>query len=973
MVRAWESRLNIALSHILNQVGVGSRPEQADGAGRKDVLIYHQGLKIVLEGSYDRNDAEMDARKRVEQLSADIAIAIHYPSNFPQDLTEYEIRKKLFNTKLAAKIILPDDMSGTLWEIIYMDRAVAESFGDWFDVDLNSLSSLIKEVAQFIINESELKKVEIAVEELVQRVVDNITGQYTSDKIAENIYEDLYKLYGFSIGDPKEIKEALFAQATLAVLLGSVYYESIRHLYRLPSILQLSSQYGYKNGLEEAVHQILKINYELIFDLVGKLLKSLPPHENDFKAILQLANDISTKRALLRRDLGGKVYHKVVGSWALKKGLATYYTQLPSAYLLLYLAKPTIGKVADFACGSGTLLVAAYSAQNSQHRLNLWKKGEEREPNEIEQEFHRNFINNCYAFDVLGYALQITILNLALHSPSTKIDKMLPSSTIPLGYRERDNFTSLGSLELSRSVLRLHEIGIGATRVGMRGSKITSLSEIAKFGPYDLIVMNPPFSRTTGRGGREGGGLFGFIGDLNERSLIKKDYESLSEEIKYNLIRVAEQLLNDTSINYILQEKDFSLFRQIWQAGEGLLFLYLANLKIADDGKICFVLPRSFISGVSWFLARSLILHYYHIEYIIVSYDSNEYNFSESSVFAECMFIAKKQNNTNLDENTNFIMLLKKPSTSIDAIALADVISAKEETYYETGSSKALVKKISRKNLIENCDNWGRFVYLPENTLLDQLDNLSAGIIRIKNKEIKVPTVRFNEIIATIGVDRKRFSDTFRPLHESIPGAVPMLLGGDESQRIAMAVAPNAYAIPLNDNAREMFDKKGSIFLVPDRIRITTAHVTALLANRKTIANIFYSVRINYENINKYKALCLWLNTTWGIMSILANRQETHGGFISMKMTQWRMMSILDIHKLDQNKVDKLAEVFDNYKHHSLARIPQQYVADSYSLSERYRIDNEFLEVFGVTAEKEELLQLYNPLSQAIIQWVGDS
>jgi hypothetical protein len=48
--------------------------------GRKDVLIY-QGLAIVLEGSYDKKDAENDAKKRSEQLAADVAIAIH-PTSF---------------------------------------------------------------------------------------------------------------------------------------------------------------------------------------------------------------------------------------------------------------------------------------------------------------------------------------------------------------------------------------------------------------------------------------------------------------------------------------------------------------------------------------------------------------------------------------------------------------------------------------------------------------------------------------------------------------------------------------------------------------------------------------------------------------------------------------------------------------------------------------------------------------------------
>jgi len=731
MTKVWESILNIELSHLLNQAGVGSIPEHISREGRKDVLIFHQGVIIVLEGSYNRADSEKDARKRIEQLSADIAIAIHYPSIFPQNLAKVEIHEKLLAAKLPVRIILPEDISGTLWEILHEKEIIAQPYGEWFEVNLNTLASVIREVAQLIIDEAVLSNIEHSVKDLVDKMVYDIDWYPESDRIAENIYEVLYKLYGFSIGDPKQIKEALFAQATLAVLLGSVYYESIRHVYGLDSIRELSKRNGTKRGLEQAVHRILEINYELIFDLVNELLKTLPPLESSFKLLLDVVGEISSKRALLRRDLGGKVYHKVVGTWALKKGLATFYTKVSSAYLLLYLAQPKMGKVADFACGSGTLLVAAYSALNSQHRLDLWKKGEDKRPEEIEEEFHKAFIGNCHAFDVLGYALQITILNLALHSPETPIDKMLPSLVIPLGYREEDNFVSLGSLELGRREPKLHKIGEGGKRMGVSGSRFVSLSEIVESGPFDLIVMNPPFSRTTGRGGRKGGGLFGFMSDLNERALIKRDYDSLSKDFKTNLIRNAKELLKDNKLRIILKDEEFKLYRQIWQAGEGLLFLYLADKEIALDGKICFVLPRGFLSGVSWFLARALLASHYHIEYIMVSYDSNEYNFSESTNLAECMFIAQKRETHEDDEVTKFIMLLKKPSTSIEAIALANTISNDDDNYFEAGKARALLKLISRQSLIDNCDNWGRFVCLPELEILDQIDNLLHGKIRI--------------------------------------------------------------------------------------------------------------------------------------------------------------------------------------------------------------------------------------------------
>lgn len=100
---------------------------------------------------------------------------------------------------------------------------------------------------------------------------------------------------------------------------------------------------------------------------------------------MELAEEVSSKRNLLRRDFSGKVYHKIVGDWAVRKNFATYFTSIPAAYLLAYLAvftrtgvfadyrKITVG---DLACGSGTLLTATYNAIRDLYiRSTLEKEG----------------------------------------------------------------------------------------------------------------------------------------------------------------------------------------------------------------------------------------------------------------------------------------------------------------------------------------------------------------------------------------------------------------------------------------------------------------------------------------------------------------------------------------------------------------------------------------------------------------------
>ena len=61
----------------------------------------------------------------------------------------------------------------------------------------------------------------------------------------------------------------------------------------------------------------------------------------------------------------------------------------------------------------------------------------------------------------------------------------------------------------------------------------------------------------------------------------------------------ARKLLKNSNLEVVLKDAEFRPYRQIWQAGEGLLFLYLADMRLKKDGKLCFVLPKGLLSGIS--------------------------------------------------------------------------------------------------------------------------------------------------------------------------------------------------------------------------------------------------------------------------------------------------------------------------------------------------------------------------------------
>jgi hypothetical protein len=84
----------------------------------------------------------------------------------------------------------------------------------------------------------------------------------------------------------------------------------------------------------------------------------------------------------------------------------------------------------------------------------------------------------------------------------------------------------------------------------------------------------------------------------------------------------------------------------------------LADIRLKEKGKLCFVLPRGLLTGVSWFLARALLASNYSTEYVVVSYEPDAYNFSESTSLGECMIVASKDRAHATTEETTFVILL---------------------------------------------------------------------------------------------------------------------------------------------------------------------------------------------------------------------------------------------------------------------------------------------------------------------------
>jgi hypothetical protein len=988
--KAFETRLNVLLARLLStEFGLRAMSEHISHRDRPDMLIYVNGIKVILEGSYSRQDAENDIRRRINEGFGDIGVALYYKRKFPTNLTDAELEVELRKSIFEIRLIVPQDISNTLLTYLTNKKIASKWITDWMDAKVTDLVQILNEAIQFIISEEDVIQIINNIEQKINDFVESVKSVDQNGHIAKNLYEIFYKLYGLSVGDYTKINELIYAKAALTIFLSITFYESIRTQLRLGSMGSLCKQYGTNLGIRKGYEYILKVDYRPIYNLAIQVTESLPPNVNTtLEKIVKLAEECASKRTILMKDFSGKIYHKIVGDWATRKGFATFFTTVPAAYLLAYLAVFTKSgvfanfkdfKVGDLTCGSGTLLIAAYNAIKD---LYIYSKFGNDEINL--KSFHKSMLEECiWGFDALRYAVQITSTNLALQDPITQVSHM-NTYTIPLG---KDNGkVTLGSLEFikGRSIPTIAMWFEGATQKFIEGAQATSITgneevpeEIPKF---DLLIMNPPFTRATGRGGKEQAGLFGFIIDPKVRKDVLNAYEDIRDLIKEKLRCLTYPEINlDKELNEqysILSKLDIKELYNIGQAGEGLLFLYLASGLINNGGKIAFVLPKSFLTGISWFLVRNLLLRKFHLEHIVVSYDAkNGYNFSESTSLSETLIVARKREPNGENEETTITILHRKPMTSLEARALAfKIVSLKNDNYLEVNGSKAYVYRIPRQKLIKNLFNWGSLLAFPD----PKLTKIAEGVLDGNIFTTKIPMIRLGEI-AKIGIDRHQFNDVFKIVSEGTLGSYPAVYGGEEKIRLQMLVEPNACVVPNGKKTykesrpgEKLFNEFSSRLLVPERIWVDTAHIIALYTTEPVLSNIFYALRLkNGKDEDREKALCLWLNTTWGVLSLLANRSETRGRWISLNMTHWRLQPVLDVTRLDEEKIKELAEVFDKYSNKCLQRLPDQFNPDNIDLV-RKDIDKNFLEVLNIGYDKTKINELYKLIYQNLDKWINE-
>jgi len=705
------------------------------------------------------------------------------------------------------------------------------------------------------------------------------------------------------------------------------------------------------SDLNEYFAKVLDINYRTVFsyDVASRIPSGFV---DQTKAVIAVVKGLAPEK--VGGDLLGTIFHDLV-PFQVRKTVAAFYTNVLAAETLAWLAidEPE-AKVADFAVGSGGLLVAAYRRK----RFLL-----EKEKGEFSPKDHKRFLDQeLLGIDVMPFAASVAACHLALQTPEY--------------FTDRVNVAIWDSTELSPgrvipSIAGLEFVMRGQTdlesfvRPPKKKKGVVSLTgevpKEIKLEKYDVAIMNPPFTRQ----------------------------ERMPEDYKKTLL------------------ERFKEYREYigGQMGYFGYFALLADRFLKDEGRIAFVLPATTLHIRSSEGIRKLWAEKYHVEYIITTW--HRLAFSESVIFREILLVAKKTKPQS-DAITKVCVLKKLPDKISKAREIAQKIKSLEKDYED---EDIVVKIHPYSRLTKDTTDWHTVISLSDLKLIDLLedllsskkltvlsslaesqendlrhykfqdfhgfilnnierterqsdiwiaDELKGKFLVAKHKKrihsVKVPVgcleraLRRFSYVDTIDMHKSLdylILDWFDGIDEMASSIIPVNVRKDFNKKIVASWA-------------DKFERKKAHLLLGRRLYLSApgTHLISFYSDSPTVGIDLWSLR--KPNKTDAKILSLWLNSSFNILQLLYMGVACEGPWMKIHGYMIDRLLVPDPNKLTEEQKKRILEVFDEIKNTDFPSITEQLKT---KFQARKTIDSMWLKVLGYKDFSNEMLdKLYDSL-----------
>ena len=711
----------------------------------------------------------------------------------------------------------------------------------------------------------------------------------------------------------------------LLILLNSLVLHSVlseKHA-SIPTLNKIYSSETPLLDLENAWTIILKKhNHKSVFEMSKKILQQFNPTNQSrlvIKNLVKTAINITANQSALRHDLMGRVFHKLLEN---PKYLATYYTKIPVATLLVGLSFETELlkktdftklddvsklKVADLACGSGTLLKSVLTAFTAKHTNVCALKNKKNSRDKLIKSLVED---NIFGYDILTSNAHLSAVSLAIHNSNVSFKNFnlypMPAGTttgVP------SSPFSMGSLSLFTDS---STVSVGSQQTLTGESKGTSginsdiVSEI-KLPEINYSIMNPPFARSA-----YGTGVLNHIPNHEQ---VRKCISDLSKP-------------NSSS------RRGHPLAANL-TASIGTYFISgITNLQKNLDGHAvqCLVIPKSLLSGSSWKKTRDELLEIYHFKYVVSTFEK-PFAFSESTNLSEILLVLEKRDGRK-SHQIIYLNLFKLPKSTYDSLTLLEKIRRSNPADVNPGGVGTCPVNLNK-------EKFGELVSIDERAPLAlcanflQTDAIRIAVNLLKNSEIINPVtarpiskIELDTVGGNfeLGPDGRDVYDAFSPSTSSTQ--FPAFWGSGEGVSVKIRVEPNHFLNPRTTASpgrplkpfSQLIPRMGTL-LLPNSSRLTTATAYALRCSTPVLSNVWWVSKWKQstkpkERQEMERRAALWFNSTFGIILIHTLSPETEIGFKKMPKTWWenevKMINLSKLSKTDLKILDDCWKRIEN-------------------------------------------------------------
>ena len=668
---------------------------------------------------------------------------------------------------------------------------------------------------------------------------------------------------------------------------------------------------------------ILKINYWAIFAIAKDILEQLDARDaaRVLRRLKDTAQAVHATGVVNAHDLTGRIFQRLIAD---RKYLATFYTLPASAALLARMAVAKIEgvdwssaedigrlQIGDFACGTGALLSAVYDQIAARHER---AGGDTAALHTVMME------DVLYGCDVMPSAVHITGATLSGVEPSVLFNTS-HLYTMPYG-RMKDDSVMIGSLELlqSSNVLTLFNTSDPAMRTGSAGEETAAQirTEIPDES-YDLVVMNPPFTRATNHEGAHA--------DITNPAFAAFDAST------------ADQTEMGDRVNRLGRDSSYH-----GNAGIASAFAELAHRKIKPGGVLALVLPLSAAAGLSWQGFReTLAKNYTDLTVLSIAASDNDHlSFSADTGMAECLVIARKLKQSEATTGRgHFVSLGRRAQGFTHAGSLAMNISNPErvrriEDGPYGGTALMIGDELAGESMTVPVQtggaSWGA-VRLSDLSLAQTAFALAQSKLWLPGSpsalDLKVAPLN---TLAKLGMVHRditgpRPRGSFDKITPSPTATYPSLWNHDAKNETRMVCEPDSQL-----RVRSGMEEKAAVaWATASRahinldFRFNSQPLTAALTQRESMGGrawpnvMFPDSRFDY-------AFTLWSNSTLGLLLYWWHSNRQHSGRGTTTIRNVESLPILDLRALSDEQLRTAEAIFSELRDMELK---PAYLADA--------------------------------------------